>query len=63
MSYVGQRGKIEDMPRFVVINVYAQAEGLYSSLVTKFEVQLASEITIETKFNSGVINLNKSSRT
>ena len=63
MSYVGGSARIEDMPRYVKINVYAQAENLYSQLVTQFEVQLTSSIIIETKFRNGQIILNRNSRT
>lgn len=34
MTYVGGNARMEEMPRYVKINVYAQAENLYSQLVT-----------------------------
>jgi len=34
MNFVGSSAKIEEMPRYVKINVYAQAENLYTQLVS-----------------------------
>lgn len=34
MTYVGGNMRMEEMPRYVKINVHAQAENLYSQLVT-----------------------------
>lgn len=38
MTYAGKNAKIESMPRHVKVNVYAQAENLYSQLVAQFDV-------------------------
>jgi len=44
MSYAGRNANIENMPRHVKVNVYAQADNLYSQLVAQFDVQLTSSI-------------------
>ena len=58
MSYVNG-ADIRGMPKFVKISASAYSEdkegkALYSEKVTDFEMQLISEIQIETKFMNGV---------
>lgn len=57
---------IKGMPRFVKVSVMAVGENthgktLYSESVTEFEVQLTSDIRVETRFRKGV-HLDKNHR-
>jgi len=67
MKYV-KGADIRAMPKYVKISVSAYGTSpneaksvIYSNLVSEFEVQLVSEIKVETKFRKGV-NLYKNSR-